>query len=140
VLLNHVSSELRKRDHLKNVHPIEFAPEESAIDETDAGPVADDWIASAELAQAVNVLRTIRAKVFATHRRRDAETTMRAVLCYIAYVSGAALDEQVRALDAHAETEASASDDAATRRLRNRVYKLRERGRRALRSIWLVSS
>lgn len=85
------------------------------------------------IAQAVNVLRTVRESVFATHRRRDAETTMRAVFCYVAYLSGATLDEQVRALEAGSEPETSPGEDAAReRRLRNRVYKLRERGRRAL--------
>jgi hypothetical protein len=138
VLLSHVSSELRARGRLSHVDLIELTPEQSAIDETDAERTGIDSVPSAELVQAVSVLRTIRARVFATHRRRDAETTMRAVFCYIAYLSGATLDEQVRSLDTRAESEAGAPDDAATRRLPNRVYKLRERGRRALRSIWLL--
>ncbi len=52
---------------------------------------------------------------------------MRAIWCYLTYVSGATVDEQVRAL---VGAEVSELD---TQRHRNRVYKLRERGRKALR-------
>lgn len=68
VLLSHISSELRARGRLSHVDLIELAPEQSGIDETDAERTGIDSIPSAELVQAVSVLRTIRAWVFATHR------------------------------------------------------------------------
>ena len=76
--------------------------------------------------------------VSSRRRKRDAETTMRAVWCYLAYLSGASLDEQVRALevdDGHASDPPSHDADRA-RRYRNRIYKIRERGRKALNGLW----
>jgi hypothetical protein len=121
---------------------MELLPDHCFVEECDAARTTDESVLSAELAQAVGVLRAIRTRVYSTHRRRDAETTMRAVFCYVAYLSGATLDEQVRALEACAEGATNTGDAAATRerRLRNRVYKLRERGRRAIRSVRRLSS
>jgi hypothetical protein len=82
-------------------------------------------LSKAELARALLVLRTIRKRVIDAHRPRHAESTMRAVWCYLTYLSGATLDEQVRAAD-------SATGVGDFRRKRNRIYKLRERGRKAL--------
>jgi hypothetical protein len=54
---------------------------------------------------------------------------MKAVWCYLAYLSGATLDEQLFALD----LKPSGGDG---RRQKNLVYKLRERGRKALRAAY----
>jgi hypothetical protein len=58
---------------------------------------------------------------------------MRAVWCYVAYLSGATVDEQVRALSSEAELGRSCREPVSSyQRRKNRVYKLRERGRKVL--------
>ena len=136
VLVNHVSSELRGRQHRQNL-------DEEEVDitwNTGTEPACHLELASTDtraerldLAHAVTILRKIRARLFAQHRARDAETKMRAVWCYLAYLSGATVDEQVRSLSNEVELDGSRGEPVSSyQRRKNRVYKLRERGRRAL--------
>jgi hypothetical protein len=141
VLLNHVSNELRARKARQSVHPADLRATWTASDDRrleTIGTAGERPLDAQELANAFRVLRAVRAHVFSGHRRRDAETTMRAIWCYLAYMSGAPLEEQVRALRVDEGLASDAPNECAadSRRWRNRVYKLRERGRRALHGLW----
>jgi hypothetical protein len=141
VLLNHVSNELRSRQARRSIVPADFEPwSEREVDLAEP-PASSSGMGEqvfGELAQALKVVREVREKIRVTHRARDAESCMRALWCYLAYLSGSTLDEQVRALGGTTESDAEelAVDPATWRRLRNRVYKLRERGRKVLLQVY----
>jgi hypothetical protein len=138
VLLSHVSNELRSRQARRAVSAGELsdgAVSESSFIEAAPAERDDDRLTPPGLARAVAALRLVREHVVRTHRPRDAESTMRAVWCYLEYLSGASIEEQLRTLG---ESEGAALDadpgTASDARARNRVYKLRQRGRDALRA------
>jgi hypothetical protein len=143
VLVNHVSTELRRRRVQSELDGEELAElsyvEPEASPERDPVTTPESQSARFELARAMVVLRTVRARLFSTHRPRDAESTMRAVFCYIAYLSGATVEEQIRALSSESPADdRQQPSDGLERRRRNRVYKLRERGRKALNELLVL--
>jgi hypothetical protein len=128
VLVSNVSNELRIRRTARSIP----APDERAgMPEPDGQGGADSEGSSLSEAMSLTlgVFRQLRDRAYATRRQRDAESTMRAIWCYWAYLAGATLEEQVRALG---HGTALLAD---RKRARNRVYKLRERGRNALREL-----
>lgn len=129
VMLNHAVSELRLRAARRPV-----AAPASDTDEDEPEPLLDEASMTPvqrQLASVITSLRAVRRQVRDTRRPRDVPSTMKAIWCYLAYLSGATLDEQLLLLD----LKANGGD---TRRQRNLVYKLRERGRKALRDAYGV--
>lgn len=121
LLVSHVANELRAR---RSRIPLVEVPAQ-LLPATEQDLESMRPAASVQLVDALRLLQSVRAIVMATHRPRDAESTMRAVWCYLEYVSGATLEEQVRAV----------CGKDGDRRSKNRVYKLRERGKRAIQTV-----
>lgn len=135
VLMSHVVDELRLRRAEQSAEPLTPPPDSASDALDDAEPSSDPQRARfhENLSHAVELLRAIRTHVYRARRRRDAEGTLRAVWCYLDYLSGATLEEQVQALTETEDGAAVPGTDA--RRSRNRIYKLRERGHRALHEV-----
>jgi len=124
VLVNHVASELRERQRRKELDAGELDATREAAAEPPDFDVADSETPAAffDLARAMTTLRALRRRLFTTHRPRDAESKMRAVWCYIAYLSGATVEEQVRALSNESDLNDTCDPPLAVdRRRKNRV-------------------
>jgi len=136
VMLNHVTNELRVRASRPRAAPgLALAVSEmidaealAAEEPLDEGVTLSE--VQQQLADLVMSLRAVRRQVRVTRRPRDVPSTMKAIWCYLAYLSGATLDEQLFVLD----LKPSGGGDG--RRQKNLVYKLRERGRKALRAAY----
>lgn len=135
VMLNHVTSELRSRaSRTRAGQGVALAVSEASdVEALAAEHPLDDRAALSEvqqqLADLVMSLRAVRRQVRVARRPRDVPSTMKAIWCYLAYLSGATLDEQLFVLDLK-------GGDGDERRQKNLVYKLRERGRKALRAAY----
>jgi hypothetical protein len=137
VLLSHVSNELRTRQARRALHVrdlgVQDAPDSSFLEAAPPSENEEGRLSPSGVARAVAVLRLVREHVVGTHRPRDAESTMRAVWCYLEYLSGATLEQQLGTFGESESAEASGgAGPASVGRARNRVYKLRQRGRTAL--------
>ena len=129
VLVSHVSNELRIRRAARRIPAAEEGATGAPEPESPFGSTSERSRLSEAMSLTLGVFRQLRDRVYATRRQRDAESTMRAIWCYWTYLAGATLEEQVRALG----DGTTLLDDR--KRARNRVYKLRERGRNALREL-----